>query len=157
MHDRSHAPQHLRWLWNCLLLALGALHPGLGMAQPGGAPGAQEPPLCADKESLKGLKKGYDFLESQGEGLKLKEITAVKERALHAPPASVNQYANSKHYAVKSRYCEGVAQLSNGRSDPMYWRMDYLVDGAGHSINYDSCSLRHDLLDAQCRRMRAGK
>ncbi|MDB5883137.1 MAG: exported protein of unknown function [Ramlibacter sp.] len=158
MFDRSRErQQQLRWLCNCLMLTLGALHSGLGMAQAGAAVGAQEPPLCTDKESLKGLKKGYDFLESQGGGLKLKEITAVKELYLRPSPASVNQYANSKHYGVKSRYCEAVAQLSNGSSDPMYWRMDYLVDGAGHSINYDSCSLRHDLTDPKCRSIRDGK
>jgi hypothetical protein len=35
--------------------------------------------------------------------------------------------------------------------------MDYLVHGAGHEINYDSCSLRHDLLDPKCQKMREGK
>lgn len=127
------------------------------MAQRGTVVGPQEPPLCTDMQELKGLKKSYDFLESQGEGLKVKEITSVKELYLRPSPASVNQYANKTHYGVKSRYCEGVAQLSNGQSDPMYWRMDYLVDGAGHSINYNSCSLRHDLVDPKCRSIREGK
>jgi hypothetical protein len=125
-------------------------------AQPSVA-GPQEPPLCNEKQTLKDLRKGYDFLESQGEGLKLKEVTDVKQLYLQAPPASVNQYANSKHYGVKSRYCEAVGQLSNGKTDPLYWRMDYLVDGPGHSINFDSCSLRHDLLDPKCRKIRDGK
>jgi len=154
MQDRS--PQ-LRWLRHCVMLSLGACHASFGLAQAAGTAGNQEPPLCTDKQSLKGLKKGYDSLESQGGNLKLKEITAVKELYLRPSPPSVNQYANSKHYGVKSRYCEGVAQLSNGSTDPMYWRMDYLVDGAGHSINYNSCSLRHDLVDPKCRSIRDGK
>jgi hypothetical protein len=154
MHDRSPEQQQLRWLCNYLMLALGAFYSSFSMAQAGTS---QEPPSCSDKESLKGLKKGYEFLEPQGEGLKLKEITAVKELYLRPSPPSVNQYANSKHYGVKSRYCEAVAQLSNGRSDPMYWRMDYVVDGPGHSINYNSCSLRHDLVDPKCRSIREGK
>jgi hypothetical protein len=149
--------QQLRWLCRGLMLALGAIYSGLAVAQAGSASGSQEPPLCTDKQSLKGLKKGYDFLESQGEGLKLKEITSVKELYLRPSPPSVNQYANSKHYGVKSRYCEAVAELSNGKTDPMYWRMDYLVDGPGHSINYNSCSLRHDLVDPKCRSIREGK
>jgi hypothetical protein len=158
MHDRSRErQQQLRWLCNCLVLALGAFHSNFSVAQAGSAAGAQEPPLCTDTQSLKGLKKGYDFLETQGEGLKLKEITSVKELYLRPSPPSVNQYANSTHYGVKSRYCEGVAQLSNGKTDPMYWRMDYLVDGARNSINYNSCSLRHDLVDPKCRSIREGK
>jgi hypothetical protein len=149
--------QQLHWLANSLVIALGAIYSSLAMAQPSAAAGPQEPPLCTDQKELKGLKKGYEFLESQGEGLKLREITGVKELYLRAPPPSVNQYATSTQYAVKSRYCEGVAQLSNGKSEPMYWRMDYLVHGSGHSINYDSCTPRHDLLDPKCKQMREGK
>lgn len=149
--------QHVRWLCNCAVVTLGALHWSLAMAQPGAAVGPQEPPLCTDQKSLKGLKKDYESMESRGEGLKLKEITSIKEVALRPSPPSVNQYANSTHYGVKSRYCEGVAQLSNGQSDPMYWRMDYLVDGARNTINYNMCSVRHDEMDPKCRIVREGK
>lgn len=155
MNDPFRLPLH--WLGKRLLVTTAALFSSLAMAQPGAAPGPQEPPLCADQKELKGLKKGYEFLESQGDGLKLKEITAVKELYLRPPPASVNQYATSTQYAVKSRYCEGMAQLSNGKSDPMYWRMDYFIHGTGHWINYDSCSLRHDMVDPKCRSIRDGK
>lgn len=148
---------HRNWPGKCLLVALGAIGPSLSMAQPAAAGGPQEPPLCTDQKEIKGLKKGYQSLEEQGEGLKVKEITAVKELYLQPPPSSVNQYATKTQYAVKSRYCEGAAQLSNGKTDPMYWRMDYLVHGAGHWINYETCSLRHDLLDPKCRKMRDGK
>jgi hypothetical protein len=148
-YQRHHRP--LRGLCSCLMLTFGVFHWGLGMAQPAKPAGSQEPPLCTDPKSLKGLKKDYDSMESRGEGLKLKEITSVKELSLGPSPHSVNQYANTTHYGVKSRYCEGVAQLSNGRSDPMYWRMDYLVDGARNTINYDMCSLRHDDVDPKCR------
>jgi hypothetical protein len=156
MQHRSREEQ-LRGLMGGLVLTVGALYATLGTAQTSPPAGSQEPPLCTDKQSLKGLKKGYDFLESQGESLKLKEITAVKELYLRPSPPSVNQYANKTHYGVKSRYCEGVAQLSNGKTDPMYWRMDYLVDGPGSSINYNMCSLRHDLTDEKCRSIRDGK
>ena len=141
----------------CMLVTTAALCSGLAMAQPGAAAGPQEPPLCTDQKELKGLKKGYESVEEQGDGLKVKEITGVKELYLRPPPASAKQYATSTQYPVKSRYCEGNAQLSNGKSDPMYWRMDYVVHGAGHWINYDSCSLRHDLVDPKCQTIREGK
>lgn len=158
MHARSlERRQQMHRLGNCLALALGAFYSSFGLAQAPAPVGPQEPPLCTDARELKGLKKGYDFVESLHDGLKLKEITLIKELYLRPSPPSVNQYANSNHYGVKSRYCEGVAQLSNGKSDPMYWRMDYMVDGARHSINYNSCSLRHALVDPECRSIREGK
>jgi hypothetical protein len=120
------------------------------------APGAQEPPLCTEKQALKGIKQGYEFLESQGGNLKVKDITGVKQLKLGPPPPGVNQYASKTTYAVSSRSCEATLLLSDGKTDSVYWRMDYLVEGKGHSINYDSCSLRHDVIDAKCQRHRSG-
>jgi hypothetical protein len=87
----------------------------------------------------------------------LKDIAGVKETRLGAPPASVNQYATKTTYGVSSRSCQAIGALSNGKTDPLYWRTDYLVEGTGHSINYDQCSLKHSLLDSQCREHRAGR
>jgi hypothetical protein len=120
------------------------------------AAGAREPPLCTEKAALKAIKQGYEFLESQGGNLKVKEITGVKELKLGTPPPGVNQYANKTTYAVSSRSCEATLLLSDGKTDSVYWRMDYLVEGNGHSINYDSCSLRHDMIDTKCQRHRSG-
>jgi hypothetical protein len=69
MHDRSPEQQQLRWLCNHLMLALGAFYPSFGMAQAGTAAGSQEPPSCSDKESLKGLKKGYDASQVRQQSL----------------------------------------------------------------------------------------
>jgi hypothetical protein len=81
----------------------------------------------------------------------------VKELKLGPPPRGVNQYATKTTYGVSSRWCEATLVLSDGKSDSLYWRMDYLVEVKGHSINYDSCSLRHDLIDPKCRRHQNGE
>lgn len=120
------------------------------------AAGAQEPPLCTDKSSLKAIRQGYDFVESQKGSLKVKEINGVTQIRLGPPPKGVNQYATKTTYAVTSRSCQATVLLSDGKTDSVFWRMDYLVEGNGHSINYDSCALRQDLVDAKCERHRAG-
>ncbi|MGZ5819053.1 MAG: hypothetical protein ACXWJD_09935 [Burkholderiaceae bacterium] len=119
--------------------------------------GAQEPPLCTDKQWLKKIKVQYEALEEQRDHLKVKEISDVKQVHFGPSPASVNQYATKTTYGVTSRYCQGTAILNNGKTDPTYWRMDYLVERNDHSINFDHCSLRHDLLDAKCQKHREGK
>jgi hypothetical protein len=50
-----------------------------------------------------------------------------------------------------------MAMLVGGKTDPVYWRMDYVVAGSGHSINFDHCSPKHDLLDTACQKHREGK
>jgi len=87
----------------------------------------------------------------------VKEIADVKQLHFGPSPASVNQYANKTNYGTKSRYCEGTAMLVGGKADPVYWRMDYMVEGSGHSINFDHCSLKHDFLDTACQKHREGK
>ena len=119
--------------------------------------GAEEPPLCTDTDWLKKIKKQYEGLEEQKEHLKVKEIADVRQLHFGPPPASVNQYANKTTYATKSRYCQGKAMLAGGKTDPIYWRMDYVVERGGHSINFDHCSLKHDFLDTACRKHREGK
>jgi hypothetical protein len=117
----------------------------------------EEPPQCNDKDWVRKIKRQYEGLEEQKQNLKIKEIADVKELHFGAPPASVNQYANKTNYATKSRWCQGTATLSNGKADAVYWRMDYLVEAKGHSINFDHCAATHDLLDEKCEQHRAGK
>jgi hypothetical protein len=121
------------------------------------AVGPQDPPACSDTASVKGIKRQYEGLEQQKENLKVKEIADVRQLHFGPSPASVNQYANKTNYATKSRHCQATALLVGGKMEPVYWRMDYLVAGSGHSINFDHCSPKHDLLDSGCQKMRAGK
>jgi hypothetical protein len=118
---------------------------------------ANEPPECNDKTSLGDAKRQYQGLETQQQNLKIKDFSDVKQIRLGPPPASVNQYANKTTYATSSRWCQATATLSNGKSDTIYWRMDYLVEGKGSSINLEHCATNHDLLDPACKRLRAGK
>jgi hypothetical protein len=118
---------------------------------------ANEPPECNDKTSLRDAKRQYQGLEEQKQNLKIKEFSDVKQIRLGPPPASVNQYANKTTYATSSRWCQATAALSNGKTDTIYWRMDYLVEGKGFSINFDHCATNHDLLDSNCQKLRAGK
>jgi len=118
---------------------------------------ANEPPECNDKKSLSDAKRQYQGLEEQKQNLKIKEFSDVKQIRLGPPPASVNQYANKTTYATSSRWCQATAALSNGKTDTIYWRMDYLVEGKGFSINFDHCATNHDLLDSNCQNLRAGK
>ena len=118
---------------------------------------ANEPPECSDKTSLRDAKRQYQGLEEQKQNLKIKELTDVKQIRLGPPPASVNQYATKTSHATASRWCQATAALSNGKNDTIYWRMDYLVEGNGSSINLVHCATNHDLLDSGCQTLRAGK
>ncbi|MEO8753559.1 MAG: hypothetical protein ABI624_12860 [Casimicrobiaceae bacterium] len=118
---------------------------------------ANDPPECNDKTSLSDAKRQYQGLEEQKQNLKIKEFSDVKQIRPGPPPASVNQYANKTTYATSSRWCQATAALSNGKSDTIYWRMDYLVEGKGFAINVEHCATNHDLLDSSCQKLRAGK
>ncbi|MDQ6621243.1 MAG: hypothetical protein M3Z31_16390 [Pseudomonadota bacterium] len=118
---------------------------------------ANEPAECNDKTSLSSVKRQYQALEEQQQKLTIKELSDVKQIRLGPPPASVNQYANNTTYATSSRWCQATAALSNGKTDTIYWRMDYLVERRGFSINLDHCATNHDLLDSNCQKLRAGK
>jgi hypothetical protein len=115
-----------------------------------------EPPECNDKTSLRDVKRQYQGLEEQKQNLKIKEFSEVQQIRLGPPPASVNQYANKTTYATSSRWCRATAALSNGKADTIYWRMDYMVEGKGSSINFEHCATDHDLLDRNCQKLRAG-
>jgi hypothetical protein len=118
---------------------------------------ANEPPECNDKTSLGDAKRQYQGLEQQKQNLKIKGFSDVKQIRLGPPPASVNQYATKTSYATSSRWCQATAALSNGKTDTIYWRMDYVVEGKGFSINLNHCATDHDLLDSNCQALRAGK
>ena len=118
---------------------------------------ANEPPECSDTTSLSDAKRQYQGLEEQKQNLKIKQFSDVKQIRLGPPPASVNQYANKTNYATSSRWCQATAALSNGKTDTIYWRMDYMVEGKGFSINVDHCATNHDLMDTNCQKLRAGK
>ncbi len=128
----------------------------LGLAAHAVAAG-NEPPECSDKTSLSDTKLQYQALEAQKQNLKIKAFSDVKQIRLGPPPSNVNQYANKTTYATSSRWCQATAALSNGTSDTIYWRMDYVVAGKGSSLNVEHCSTNHDLLDSSCQRLRAGK
>jgi len=119
--------------------------------------GAQEPPKCADEESIHLVKRQYKGTEELKQGPTIKTMADVKELHFGPAPRSVNQYANKLHYGTTSRWCQATATLSNGKSDPVYWRMDYLVDGKGFTINVAHCAKGHDMLDPNCNEMRSGK
>jgi hypothetical protein len=114
----------------------------------------QEPPLCTDSNILKKVKRQYNELEELGGGLVLKEIADPKQISLR--PSPPNQYATKTQYPVNSRSCQGTGMLTNGKTDPMYWQLDYVVHGNDHYINYSYCSLRHDLTDPKCASIRGG-
>src|SRR5512140_146677 len=116
-----------------------------------------EPPECNDKASLRDVKRQYQGLEELKQNLKIKEFSDVKQIRLGPPPASVNQYANKTTDGTSSRWCQATAALSNGKTDTVYWRMDYLHEARGFSINLEHCATNHDLLDSNCQRLRAGK
>ena len=116
-----------------------------------------EPPECSDPTSLRDAKRQYQGLEEQKQNLKIKQFSDVKQIRLGPPPAGVNQYATKTSYATSSRWCQATAALSNGKIDTVYWRMDYLIDGRGSSINLDHCATGHDLLDSNCQNMRSGR
>ena len=128
----------------------------LGLAGAAVAAG-NEPPECNDAASLRDAKRQYQGLEEQKQNLKIKAFSDVKQIRLGPPPASVNQYATKTTYATSSRWCQATAALSNGKTDTIYWRMDYVVDAKGSSINLDHCATNHDLLDSNCQKLRAGK
>lgn len=142
-----HRPIALFVLGTCLSSPLACL----------AAPATQEPPACADPDSVKGVRKQYNGLAELSGAAKAKQVVDAKQ--IHFGPAApgVNQYATKTTYGTTSRYCEGNAVLDGGKTVPVLWRMDYLVEGKGFSINFDHCAAGHDLLDTGCKKMRAAK
>ena len=102
-------------------------------------------------------KRQYQGLEEQKQSLKIKGFSDVMQIRLGPPPASVNQYATKTTYATSSRWCQATMALSDGKTDTIYWRTDYLVEAKGSSINLGHCAANHDLMDSHCQRLRAGK
>ena len=110
-----------------------------------------EPPPCNDEAALRTIRSQYDFSETVRESKAVvAELKDIRETRFGPPPELVNQYATDTTYVTASRFCEAIAVLSSGESDPLYWRMDHLKDGDGASINYDHCSKRHDTFQDGC-------
>jgi hypothetical protein len=108
-------------------------------------------PLCTDAGWVKKIKTQYEGNdELKGINLKLREIKDIKEMHFGPAPKSFNQYSSANHYITNVRWCSGIAVLSNGETDTLYWHMADEKNGERHIIHYDHCSPRHNLLDTEC-------
>jgi len=120
------------------------------------AASAPAPPACSDKNTLGTIRGQYQMAE-QAAGEKLVDIGDIRETLLGPPPRSANQYATATTFIAISRYCQGNARLASGLSEPVYWRIDTVKDGADTSIRLDHCSKRHDAFENGCAHVIAGK
>lgn len=119
---------------------------------------AAEPPPCNDKRVLSKLKQAYEFPGlSNPLGGKFQATEDVRETGLGPPPSGVNQYAPSKDYYNKSRYCEAHMRRDNGKTDQAYFRMDGLKDGSATDFNFDACFLSGDRFNDKCADQRPGQ
>jgi hypothetical protein len=118
---------------------------------------AQEalPPACSEPGAMKRIKTQYNVAEEMMQRTaRIKEITEIKETYYGAAPKSFNQYANSNDHILNVRWCQATLLLSDGQTDTLFW---YLADeqkGEKHSMPYDHCSLKHNIIDTNCDKYR---
>ena len=84
-------------------------------------------------------------------------VEDLKEVGLAAPPPGVNQYAPSRDYYNKSRYCEGKIVIDNGESEAGYARIDGRKDSAVKEYNFAPCFIKHSTVSKDCANERLKK
>lgn len=117
-----------------------------------GAPAfAAEPPACQDKNIFHRVKEAYqDSLTVRGQKATFKHVT-LKETGVGATPGLVNQYAPSKDYFNKSRYCDAAIELDNGDKDQGFVRIDGRKDPDDKAFNFDLCTVKFDTFKDGCK------
>ncbi|WP_280821288.1 hypothetical protein [Pseudaminobacter soli (ex Li et al. 2025)] len=117
---------------------------------------AAEPPACMD-EVIRGQIRGHlGNVEQMASGRRFVELAPVAD-VLAAPPASANQYATATTYISASRYCEGRAEFDAGEAEPVYWRIDQMMDDGEESTRLDICHRFFDVFEDGCKAFRPGE
>lgn len=114
-----------------------------------------EPPRCTDEDSVKGIRRQYNGLESINQTtIKIREVKDVQETYYGDAPKSFNQYANSNDRVLSVRWCRATLLLNDGQTDTVYWFLADELQGGRHSTVQDHCSNKHNLLDGTCAKWR---
>ncbi len=112
---------------------------------------AAEPLTCQDQKIFYRVKEAYESSLMVRGGIAKIKHAELKEVGVAAPPAGVNQYAPSKDYFNKSRYCEAVIELDNGKKDQGYIRIDGRKDPIAKDFNFELCTVTFDTFQDGCK------
>jgi hypothetical protein len=118
-----------------------------------------EPPACTDKVVSSDLRRAYQALFVMDDTKKKQKyrIEDVKEVGYADPPRGLNQYAPSRDYYNKSRYCEAKVVTDSGETELAYARIDGRKDPAVKEYNFAPCFIKHSTLSKDCGNERLKK
>lgn len=112
---------------------------------------AAEPAVCDDPDVLEKVAFQYEMSESTRDAsLVLVGITEILDLSIGPPPEGANLYATQTTFIEASRYCEGLAEIGPEEPDPIYWRIDAVMEDGVESSRVDHCSVRHDTFEDGC-------
>ena len=117
---------------------------------------ATEPPACMDEVIREQIRGHLGNVEQMASGRRFVELAPVAD-VLAAPPASANQYATATTYISASRYREGRAEFDAGEAEPVYWRIDQMMDDGEESTRLDICHRYFDIFEDGCKAFRPGE
>ncbi|PSJ59006.1 hypothetical protein C7I85_18860 [Mesorhizobium soli] len=117
---------------------------------------AAEPPACMDEVMREQILGHLGNVEQMASGRRLVGLAPVAD-VLVAPPASANQYATATTYISASRYCEARAEFDTGEAEPIYWRIDQMMDDGEESTRLDVCHRFFDVFEDGCKAFRPGE
>jgi hypothetical protein len=117
---------------------------------------AADPPACMAEVIREQIRGHIGNVEQMAKGRRFIELAPVAD-VLAAPPATANQYATATTYISASRYCEGRAEFDAGAAEPIYWRIDQMMDDGEESTRLDICHRFFDIFEDGCKAFRPGE
>jgi hypothetical protein len=118
---------------------------------------AAEPGPCDNRHFLSNLKETFAMQQEMAHQSTKFKVGDAKELGYGPPPKGVNQYAPSKDYYNKSRYCQATITLEDGTTELTYYRIDGRKEPDVTEYNFDVCFPKHNnIFKDQCMRVRPG-
>lgn len=118
---------------------------------------AAEPAPCDRKDLLWKVKSSYATQQEMAHRSTKFNVGEAKELGYGPPPKGVNQYAPSKDYFNKSRYCQATITNEDGTTELAYYRIDGRKDPGVTEYNFDVCFPKYNtVLKNQCMHVRPG-
>ena len=117
---------------------------------------AAEPAPCDKKELLWKVKSSYSTQQELAHRSTKFTVGGAKELGYGPPPKGVNQYAPSKDYYNKSRYCQATITFEDGTTELAYYRIDGRKEPDVSEYNFDACFPKYNIFKNQCMHVRPG-
>lgn len=117
---------------------------------------AADPPPCDNRNLLSKVRSSYATQQEMAHRSTKFKVGDAKELGYGPPPKGVNQYAPSKDYYNKSRYCQATITFEDGATEVAYYRIDGRKEPDVTEYNFDACFLKYNIFKNQCMHVRPG-